>query len=115
MYSFAQTNIELIKKTENLLILNLSQILRWYRSDFYMCRNGLVGMIYYLLKASDEDEKAAIIMEYFDEVQKLDLKKDANGLTIWEKKVPSKLLKLKKGKKFKIQWAKYDWGTNSKE
>ena len=114
MQSFGETNIEIVKKDERTLVFNLSQILRWYRSDFYQNKLGLVGMVYCCLIMGDEDEKGKLILEYFDKVMEPEMKMDENGLSVWDRKASSMILKLKKGKRFKINWNKYDWGTNAK-
>lgn len=72
-------------------------------------------MLYFLLFPEDS-EKRKTLLEFFDLKRDLskELRKDEHGLLCWDKKMLGGTLKLKKGKKFKVVWKEYDWGTNSK-
>jgi hypothetical protein len=115
MKSFGLSNVDLKKENPNLLIFDLSRILLWYREDFYLSNDDIPAMVYFLLFDKDSEERK-VIEEFFDVEKDVNamLKKDSNGLLIWDKKLLKSSLKIKKGSKFKITWKEYDWGTNSK-
>lgn len=116
MTSFGESHVTIDSSKENLLILHVSQIMRWYRKDFYKTNSGLVSIVYVSLRKGDEPESADVFLKYFDELSKIpeELPKGADGLMKWDVPFFEGLLKIKKGKKFKIKWKEYDWGTNSK-
>jgi hypothetical protein len=91
--------------------------MRWYRKDFYKSDIGLVGIIFLSLRKGDEPESADVFLKYFDQKTQIpeELPLDKDKLMIWDKKFFNDILVLKKGKKFKIKWKEYDWGTNSKK
>ena len=115
MKSFGNSNVKFVKGKNDLLRIQLSRIVLWNREDFYLSKNGLLGMIYSQI-FEKETEEAKIMEEYFDVNQEFNKKfeKDGNGLSFWNKPMLESVLTIKKGKKFKIEWLEYDWGTNSK-
>ena len=115
MVSFGEGNVSFDSKNEKVLVVEVSQIMRWYRKDFQKTNLGLIGVIYFSIRKGDEPENADIFLKYFDEKNKIPevMELDKFGLQLWKKDFFENLLILKKGKKFKIKWKKYDWGTNS--
>lgn len=89
--------------------------MQWYRKDFYASRTGLAGIVYFSLRSGDEPESADVFLKYFDEAtpapKPLALR---GGLSEWSGAFFEGLLRLKRGKKLKVRWKTYDWGTNSK-
>jgi hypothetical protein len=116
MVSFGESHVTIDTSNEKVIVFNVSLIMRWYRKDFYKSSIGLVGIIFVSLRKGDEPENADVFLKYFDQKtnipEQLPLNKEE--LMIWDKKFFENLLTLKKGKKFKIKWDKYDWGTNKK-
>jgi hypothetical protein len=97
------------------LVIELSRILMWYRDDFYKSEKDLPAMIFYCLLDKDSEDRN-VLKEFFDfsNGDEYQFKEDDNGLMCWDKQFLSSAAKIKKGKKYKIQWAEYDWGTNAK-
>ena len=116
MLSFGEGHVSLDDSKEKVLVVEVSQIMRWYRKDFYKKQIGLIGIIYFSIRKGDEPENADVFLKYFDEKNKIPEKMGLDGdqLTIWDMSFFRNLLVPKKGKKFKIKWKEYDWGTNSK-
>lgn len=115
MTSFSVSNATLKKENEKILIIELSRILMWYRDDFYKSYDDVPAMLFfYLLERGTESHN--LLKEFFDVLkdENYEPKKDGNGLMVWDSKFLQSALKVKKGKKYKLVWKEYDWGTNSK-
>lgn len=115
MQNFGVSNASLSKDGADTLVIDLSKIMLWYREDFYLSKNDIPAMLYFLVLPSDSEHRQTLL-EFFEVKRDLskEFKTDAQGLLCWDKKMLSSALSLKKGKKFKITWKEYDWGTNSK-
>ena len=116
MVSFGEGHVTIISSNPKKLVLEVSQIMRWYRKDFYTKPLGLVGIIFYSIRKGDEPENADVFLEYFDQVHPIPENSELaeDGLLSWKPAFFEGLLKPKKQKKFQIKWKDYDWGTNSK-
>lgn len=116
MTSFGESHVTIDSSNENVLILHISQIMRWYRKDFYKSTIGLAGIVYVSLRKGDEPESADVFLKFCDEQNQVptQMPLDGDGLMKWDVAFFEGLLRLKKGKKLKVQWKDYDWGTNSK-
>jgi hypothetical protein len=116
MASFAQSNVTLSVEKEHTIVFELTKILLWYRPDFFKNKNSIPALIYTCLLLEDDTDQADLILQFFDLNESLKDKKpemNKDGLMKWDKEHLDNLLKIKKGKKMKIKWKVYNWGTNS--
>ena len=88
MISFAEGNVEIIKKDDKTIIFDLSRILQWYRADFHNNKSAIPGMVFICMMMGEDAERIKIVEEYFDrneELLKMARPLDKNGLMIWNK------------------------------